>query len=162
MPEPFSELINSSCGIANLKTEMDMKARVFIQGVVAWAKNAPGLMALALVGSYARGDARPDSDVDLIILLKNPEAYLRDHDWLSRFGVPDRIVEEVWGKVTSLRVCYTNGMEVEFGLTNLGWGSDPGDEGDARVIMDGLIVLHEQEGHLSSKLNSFENSGYNG
>ena len=112
-------------------------------------------MALALVGSHARGEASPESDVGLILLLRNPKEYLKNRDWISEFGEPGHIIQEDWGKVTSLRVLYAEGLEVEYGLSNLEWGSDPSDEGDAHVIGNGLIVLYEKDGHLSNKLNLF-------
>ena len=71
--------------------------------------------ALALVGSHARGDAKADSDVDLLLLLRDPEAYLDDRAWVSEFGAPDSVTMESWGKVTSLRVFYADGLEVELG-----------------------------------------------
>jgi hypothetical protein len=132
-----------------------LNVRVFLQSVIEWAKNEPDLMALAFVGSYARGEASPESDVDLILLLRNPKEYLNDRDWISEFGEPRHIVQEEWGKVTSLRVLYADGLEVEYGLSNLEWGSDPSDEGDAQVIGNGLIVLYEKDGHLSNKLKPF-------
>jgi len=140
---------------AELKTVIDLNVKTFLKNIVEWAKNEPDLMALALVGSHARGEASSESDVDLILLFRNPEEYLNDRDWISEFGEPGPIVQEDWGKVTSLRVLYTDGKEVEYGLTNLEWGSDPSDEGDAHVIGNGLIVLHEKDEHLSNKLKSF-------
>ena len=141
--------------VADLTNEIELNVRAFLQSVVEWAKNEPDLMALALVGSHARGEASPESDVDLILLLRNPKEYLKNRGWISEFGEPRHIVQEDWGKVTSLRVLYADGLEVEYGLANLEWGSDPGDEGDAHVIGNGLIVLYEKDGHLSNKLNPF-------
>ena len=141
--------------VAYLTNEMDLNVKAFLQRLVEWAKNEPGLMALALVGSQARGKASAKSDVDLILLVRNPEAYLKNLDWVSEFGKPAHIVIEDYGKVTSLRVFYADGLEVEYGLSDFEWGSDPKDEGDAQVITDGLIVLFEKYGHLSSKLNCF-------
>ena len=144
--------------VADLTNEIDLNVRAFLQSVVIWAKNEPDLMALALVGSYARGEASPESDVDLILLLRNPKEYLKDRDWISEFGEPGHIVQEEWGKVTSLRVLYADGLEVEYGLSNLEWGSDPSDDGDAQVIENGLVVLYEKNGHLSNKLKPFHKS----
>ena len=135
--------------------EIDLNVRAFLQSVVEWAKDEPDLMALALVGSHARGEASPESDVDLILLLRNPKEYIKNSDWISEFGEPRHIAQEDWGKVTSLRVLYADGLEVEYGLSNLEWGSDPSDEGDAHVIGNGLIVLYEKDGHLSNKLKPF-------
>ena len=141
--------------VADLTNEIDLNVRAFLQSVVEWAKNEPDLLALALVGSHARGEASPESDVDLILLLRNPKEYLNNRDWISEFGEPRHIDQEDWGKVTSLRVLYTEEFEVEYGLSNLEWGSDPSDEGDAHVIGNGLIVLYEKDVHLSNKLKPF-------
>ena len=141
--------------VADLTNRIDLNVRAFLQNVVEWAVNEPNLLALALVGSYVRGEASPESDVDLILLLRNPKEYLKDREWISGFGEPGNIVREEWGKVTSLRVLYADGLEVEFGLANLEWGSDPSDEGDAQVIENGLVVLFEKNGHLSNKLKPF-------
>lgn len=141
--------------VADSINEIDLNVRTFLQRVVEWAKSQTGLKALALVGSYARGEASLESDVDLILLLNKPEDYLNNREWVSEFGNPTHIVKEDWGKVTSLRVFYSDGVEVEYGLSDLEWGSDPNDEGDRNVIMDGLIVLYEKDAHLSSKLNAF-------
>jgi predicted nucleotidyltransferase len=134
---------------ADLNAEIALNVRTFLKNVIEWAKNEPELLALALVGSHARGEASPESDVDLILLLRNPEEYLNDRDWISEFGRPGSIVQEDWGKVTSLCVLYSDGKEVEYGLTNLEWGSDP------QVIGNGLIVLYEKDDHLSNKLKLF-------
>ncbi len=141
--------------VADLINEIDLNVRVFLQSVVEWAKNEPDLMALALAGSHARGEANPESDVDLILLLRKPMEYLEDRDWISEFGEPSHIVQEDWGKVTSLHVLYADGLKVEYGLSNLEWGSDSDDEGDAQVIGNGFIVLYEKDRHLSNKLKPF-------
>jgi predicted nucleotidyltransferase len=134
---------------------VDPEIDAFLQCLVEWAKTQPDLLAIALAGSYARGTAGPDSDVDLILLMVDPEAYLADRDWICRFGEPTKVVKEDWGKVTSLRVFYARGLEVEFGISGCRWGSDPTDEGDARVIRDGCIVLYERARHLSSNILRF-------
>ena len=45
------------------------QVRHFLGGFCRWAAVQPYILAVALVGSYARNDATTDSDVDLIILL---------------------------------------------------------------------------------------------
>lgn len=122
----------------------------FLTHLVTWAGTQPAILAAALVGSQARGQATLDSDVDLVLLVQEPAAYLKDTAWTKTFGSPAQIQQENWGKVTSVRVHYKEGLEVEFGFTDATWGSDPDDQGDARVIRDGIIVLFEQ-GRLLSK-----------
>ena len=44
----------------------------FIETVRRWAASVPAVRAVALVGSHASGRARPDSDVDLVVLCDDP------------------------------------------------------------------------------------------
>jgi hypothetical protein len=138
---------------------MDLNTDAFLERIVGWAKTQADLLAIALVGSYARGSPGPDSDVDLILLTVDPEAYLENQNWISEFGEPAHVVREEWGKVTSLRVFYAHGPEVEYGIAGPEWGSDPGDDGDARVIREGCIALYEIDQHLSRKLSRFGTRG---
>lgn len=122
-----------------------------------WAGTEAGVRALALVGSYARGNATEDSDVDLVVLVDQPDRWLTSHQWLwltshqwlGRFGSVERVTHEDWGLVQSLRVRYRHGLEVEFGLTTLAWTGPPLDAGTARVIRDGMKVLSDPEGLLA-------------
>lgn len=115
----------------------------FLTRLLQWARQRPDIAVIALVGSHARGQARPDSDIDLLLLVENPQVLLEDTAWVRAMGRPLRQEVEDWGKVTSLRVWYADGREVEYGLTGLDWGSDPADEGDQRVMADGIKVLYQ-------------------
>ena len=42
---------------------------LIVQVVLVWAKAQPKIRAVALVGSHARGTARPDSDIDVMARL---------------------------------------------------------------------------------------------
>ena len=44
-----------------------------IDTLVAYLAAQPDVLAAYLFGSYARGDARPDSDVDLAVLLSTTD-----------------------------------------------------------------------------------------
>jgi predicted nucleotidyltransferase len=127
----------------------------FLSKVIEWARHQPGVAAVALVGSHARGTAREDSDIDLVLLTKTPRTFLTNTNWLLEFGEPIRQETEDWGKVTSIRVWYAEGHEVEFGIAGMGWASDPSDEGDARVIKNGIRILYERAGVLSTRLARF-------
>src|SRR5262245_54321986 len=91
----------------------------FLERVTAWAAHQPTIAAVALIGSYARGEARPDSDLDLVLLCEAPHAFVADTSWIHCFGEVRTCHTEDWGRVTSLRVHYTESFEVEFGLTTL-------------------------------------------
>jgi len=62
---------------------MDLSAESLFDSVRYWAEVREDVRALAIVGSHARGDARPDSDVDLIVVCSEPTRYLRDTAWVS-------------------------------------------------------------------------------
>ncbi|MCA9640552.1 MAG: nucleotidyltransferase domain-containing protein, partial [Myxococcales bacterium] len=58
----------------------------FLTDLRKWGLSERAILGIALVGSRARGTARPESDVDLIILLDDPLALAGDADWMARFG----------------------------------------------------------------------------
>jgi predicted nucleotidyltransferase len=118
--------------------------RDFLDVFVPWASDQPDVQGLALVGSYARGAAREDSDIDLVILTDQPQKYLDDIQWVERFGTVEKHQTEDYGKLTSLRVWYQNGVEVEYGLTTPDWAATPLDAGTREVILGGMIVLFER------------------
>ena len=121
----------------------------YLDEFAGWAYAQPDIQAVALVGSYARNAATETSDIDLVIIASQPETYLQDVAWTRRFGQVRRQQVEDYGKVTSIRVWYTDGREVEYGITDEGWAALPLDEGTHRVISDGMRVLFEREPILS-------------
>ena len=121
----------------------------FVSEFSRWAANLPDILAVALVGSYARNEATDTSDVDLVILAREPEAYLQETQWARYFGPIDRQQIENYGKVTSLRIWYSAGHEVEYGFTDRTWAALPLDEGSKKVISGGMEILYERESILS-------------
>jgi len=59
---------------------------------------------------------------------------------------------EDWGKVTSLRVWYEGGEEVEFGITTPEWVPHPIDEGTWKVISDGIRILFDRHDYLAAAI----------
>ena len=100
---------------AEMKTIDDI--RDFLDIFIPWASDQVDVQGIALVGSYARGAAREDSDIDLVVLTYQPGKYLGDLLWIERFGTVDKHQTEDYGKLISLRVWYQNGAETEFGIT---------------------------------------------
>ena len=117
-----------------------------ILDVQAWAAAQEHVIGVALVGSYARQAATPESDVDLVIVSDRPEALLSNTDWVRAFGSPLRIEREDWGRVTSLRVGYADGSEVEFGIADRPWAAAPLDAGTRQVVEHGCVVLFDRGG----------------
>jgi hypothetical protein len=84
-----------------------------------------------------------------VFLVRQPATFLQDTNWAQRFGTIQRQQVEYYGPVTSIRVWYTDGLEVEYGLTDDAWVATPLDEGTRRVISDGMQILFERESLLS-------------
>ncbi len=126
-------------------------AQTFIERFSQWAAAQSPIEAVALVGSWARGAARADSDVDLVIVASDPQVYLADTDWISAFGSVTSVSHEDWGLVQSKRVFFENGLEVEFGITTREWTqTGPVDPGTAQVVRDGMKILVDRGGVLQS------------
>lgn len=116
-------------------------------------------MGAALIGSHARGEARPDSDVDLMIVTSSPRRYMEDHEWMSAFGSPETVAVEQWGAVTSLRVRFERGPEVELGITAPEWlRTDPVDPGTAEVVRAGCRILFDRDGLLGRLVSHLDDS----
>jgi predicted nucleotidyltransferase len=124
----------------------------FLSALVAWASAQPNVVAVLLVGSYARGAATEASDVDLVVLADGPARYIEDPSWASQFGAIERMRREEWGVVTSLRVWYEGGSEVEYGFTTPEWAAQPVDAGTRRVVTDGCRILFDPDGVLRALL----------
>jgi hypothetical protein len=83
-----------------------------------------------------------------VILCKNPKIFIGQTDWIAEFGLVKNKAIEDWGKVTSMRVWYEEGLEVEFGLTAQDWIAQPLDEGTRKVLKDGYKILVDKAGRL--------------
>ena len=125
------------------------QVRDFLIKFRRWAASRPDILGVALVGSYARNQATDTSDVDLAIVAKQPEIYLRDTQWARHFGTVNCQQSENYGKVTSVRVWYPGEFEVEYGFTDETWCALPVDEGTKQVISHGMQILTERASTLS-------------
>ena len=123
----------------------------FIKKLVNWANAQDGIIALALVGSRARGTARLDSDIDLVIIADDYNKFLNNGEWVDFFGGHKEIKKEDWGLLKSIRVKYDSGLEVEYGFSSLEWAkTNPVDPGTRKVVSDGMNILLDKQGVLLS------------
>jgi predicted nucleotidyltransferase len=120
-----------------------MNVSAFLELFAQWAGAQPDVKAIALVGSYARDAATSSSDVDLLILTTDVAKYIGDQSWVSQFGEVAECLEEDWGRVTSVRIFYRDGLEVEYGFSTLDWADMPIEAGSFRVVSDGMKVLYD-------------------
>ena len=125
----------------------------FLDRLKGWIATQPAIIAVLLVGSYARGTARDDSDIDLVLITESPTVYLQSREWLSTFGRVVQAGVEDWGLVQSVRVFYEDGTEVEFGFTTAAWAATtPVDAGTREVVADGAQIVQDRNGMLAALL----------
>ncbi len=130
------------------RVQMMRNSAEYITKVSEWAKDSGEVISLALVGSYARNQARPDSDIDFMILCGDKNALIKKVSWLVIFGEPARIEKEEWGVVDAYRVHYHDGPEIEFGIANVSWADIPIDAGTRQVVANGMQILVDKTGLL--------------
>lgn len=134
------------------------EAQRLIEGLAAWAARTPACRALAVAGSWARGEARPDSDLDLVALTPDRDVLATDSGWLEAalkaLGFsPSAPVLEVHGVARSWRVLAESGVELELTLAFPEWARlDPIDPGTRRVLEDGIRPLVDKDGLLARLL----------
>lgn len=125
-----------------------MDLQKFLFNLTNWANSSHDIQALIMVGSYARGEAKPDSDLDLVIITTNPDFYL-SNAFRSEFGNVLKTQQEDWGAVTSLRTWYEDFLEVEFSITTKNWIAKPLDAGTYSVLLGGYEVIMDKEGYFN-------------
>jgi uncharacterized protein len=122
-----------------------------LERVTSWARRRPDIRGVALVGSWARGTARADSDVDLVVLTSRRDRYLDADGWTAARGATRLLRTQAWGPLTERRLLLEGGLEVEVGIAEPSWAAtDPVDPGTRRVVTDGLGILHDPDGRLAA------------
>jgi hypothetical protein len=122
-----------------------------LRRVTAWARRRPDVRGLALVGSWARGAARPDSDVDLVLLTDDPAAYVGDAGWVGELGAAGIVRTRAWGVLTERRLLLGSGLQIDLGVVRPAWAlTEPVDAGTRKVVSDGMRVLYDPDGRLSA------------
>jgi aminoglycoside 6-adenylyltransferase len=101
--------------LANVNTRMDL-----IEAAVAdWAHERDDVHAAIVVGSRARKDTPADkwSDLDVILIVDDPEPYAEDDLWVSEFGTPAlTFLEDTPAGQRERRVLYVTGEDVDLPL----------------------------------------------
>lgn len=114
------------------------------------------LRALAVCGSWARGDARPDSDLDLLIVADDPPAWRCDQGWVAalpydRAGCAYRSHRTAtYGAVWSAHVDLDPDAAVELSFAPAAWAcTDPLDLGTYAVVSDAFRIVVDKDGMLA-------------
>jgi uncharacterized protein len=115
----------------------------------AWVAGQPAIRAMGIVGSWARGEAKEGSDLDVLLLATTPDLYVESDRWLESLLPFPIIRREQFGVITERRVLLSSGLEVEFAIGPLTWASTtPINDGTRQVISDGLAILHDPDALL--------------
>jgi uncharacterized protein len=121
-----------------------------LQATLALARSEASVVAVALVGSCARGTPGPDSDIDLVVLSSDVEDLRRRQDWFAHFGTVQLVGNRQFGDVTERRLRRDDGVEIEIGLASPLWAAiDPLDSGTARVVREGFTVIVDNDDLLA-------------
>jgi predicted nucleotidyltransferase len=121
------------------------KADLLFNEFKEWSKRQNDIKGVAVVGSFARGDYNSNSDIDLVIISTNKDFTLSIIKSDFHFsGIKSCALEE-WGILTSFRVFYENGLEVEYGVVTDQWVIEPLDEGTKNVVKNGFKIITDKE-----------------
>lgn len=133
------------------RTRRDQVERL-LAVTLSWARQHPCLRGVALVGSEARDAARPELDVDLILLTDDLEAFRHDRSWLAEIDWRGAGTEVVghrgahYGITWSCHITLAGAPEMEFGFAPRQWAATaPIDPGTRRVVGDGCRLLYDPE-----------------
>jgi len=132
--------------------ERIVEVRELLARVQDWAARRTDVVAVGLAGSWVKGNPSMDSDVDLVVLTTDKEAYLKDETWMREFGGIRIIRTQDWGPLyTERRFVLPSGLEVEFGVAPPSWANtDPPDSNiSGDVGSGGLRTIYDPESILA-------------
>jgi hypothetical protein len=125
--------------------------------VAAWVTAEPSCRALALVGSWARREATPASDLDLLVLATSLDRWSGSLEWLSATGLAAagyqvRAAERArYGRVFSWHIELEGEGLVELTFADPSWAErEPIDPGTRRVVADGMVIVADKDGLLTA------------
>lgn len=144
--------------LANVNTRIDLVTAA----VGEWAREEPDVRAAVVVGSRARGDVPADrwSDLDLILVVDDPESFAGDASWVAEFGEPVLTFLEstAVGGERERRVLYATGEDVDFPLIPVAaLERIEANEDTIDIVRRGFRVLHDEIG-LEERLRAIEAS----
>jgi len=133
--------------LLNVNTRMDLVAAA----IADWAIERADVHAVAVVGSQARTEAPADrwSDLEVLLVVDDPEPYFRDEGWVSEFGDPllTFVGPTAIGGERERRVLYRTGEDVDLSLLSPGaLAGLEEDEEVAQLLRRGYRVLLDEIG----------------
>ena len=127
-----------------------------VDAIADWAIARDDIRALALVGSWARGNPHQGSDVDLLLLSDLADSYQHLPQWLTEIdftksGFRQHSSESAkYGVVWSQYVRLLPDVEVEVSFAKCFWAqTDPIDSGTRSVVEDAFRIIFDKDGLLT-------------
>ena len=133
--------------LVNVNTRIEL-----LEAAIAdWASSRDDVRAAVVVGSQTRNDWSADrwSDLDVVLVLDDPEPYAADAGWVGEFGEPVLTFLEpaAVGDERERRVLYATGEEVDFPLIPVtALDRLEKSEGAAETLRRGFRVLVDEIG----------------
>ncbi len=117
--------------------------------VVEFAHSRDDVLAVGLCGSWARGDAGLESDIDLSIIVEDKMKF-KSTGWVEEFPffkIQDSLKsfrDEIYRVTWSRHAILGSGIEIEFGFAHTSWTDiDNLDEGTKKVVSDGYKIIYD-------------------
>jgi uncharacterized protein len=131
-------------------------ANAIVRMVADWAVDREDIRAMALVGSWARGDPHQESDIDLLLLSDLAIEYRHHREWLTeifREGAIHRILsteDASYGVVWSRHITLTPAGKAELAFAQCSWaGTNPVEAGTRSVVKDAFEIIFDKDGALA-------------
>jgi uncharacterized protein len=132
------------------------EANAIISAVRSWAIERGDIRAMALVGSWARGNPGQVSDIDLLLLSDRVHEYRHSEGWVTEIdfrgsGYRHSSSESAtYGVVWSRHVHLLPAAEVELAFAECSWAqTEPVDDGTRGVVKDAFHIIFDKDGMLS-------------
>jgi uncharacterized protein len=127
-----------------------------VSALAGWALHHEDTRAMALIGSWARGDAHQASDVDLLLLSDCAHEYRRCQKWITEIDFDSagyRVAsweDASYGLVWSCHIGLLPPGKVELTFAPRSWArTDTVDVGTRRVVKDAFRIIFDKDEMLA-------------
>ena len=148
---------------AKLQMMKNAEVKAIIGAIAAWAVRRDDIRAMALIGSWARGNPQQTSDIDLLLLSDHHDEYRRRRKWLTeidfkRAGFQLRSSNTVvYGVAWSRHLHLLPAAEVELTFAKCSWArTHPIEAGTRVVVKDALRIILDKDRSLAKLTATFD------
>lgn len=141
---------------AKLELMKPAEANIIVSAVSSWAIKRSDMRAMALVGSWARGNQGQVSDIDLLLLSDCAHEYWQSPEWLTEIDFRDSGYRLSSSESTNYGVVWSRHMhllppaEVELTFAECCWAqTEPVDSGTRSVVKDAFKIIFDKDRMLS-------------